>query len=77
MDEWRAYQRLVLSKITEFSDDIKDLRKSVEALKEGHHDSKSEIKVIKSRSSFWGSIGGACTIAVYLFYEWITHKIKT
>lgn len=76
MPEWRDYQMLVLSDLESLKDQTKEIKESLETLKENFHGNKTEIAVLKVKSSLWGSLGGSLTVGLYLFYEWITNTVK-
>lgn len=81
MSEWRDYQKLVLAEIAYLRDDNKDIKEALDELRNSHSltrsESKLEIALLKVKSSFWGTIGGALSLMVYLFFHWVSSKIKT
>jgi hypothetical protein len=72
-DGWGSYERLVLAKLEELSDDIKELRTEV---KTEVKDIRSEqtkqdvaIAMLQVKSGVWGAAAGLLTVAVYIGYS--------
>lgn len=77
MNEWRDYQLLVLSDLENLKEQNKEIKNSLDSINKSLNLSKTEIAVLKVKSSMWGSLGGTLTVALYLFYQWVTSHIKT
>lgn len=77
MNEWRDYQLLVLSDLENLKEQNKEIQKALSMLNKSLHLNKTEIAILKVKSSLWGSLGGSLTVGLYLFYEWVTRHIKT
>lgn len=51
---WSEYRRLVLSELQDLSEQIKELKKSVDA-------ANVNIAMLKVKASMWGALGGLMT----------------
>ena len=66
-DEWRDYQKLVLSELRRLNDNLEKLNNKTQ---QNAHD----IAVMKVRSGFWGSVSGMVTVVIALIVESIFRK---
>lgn len=70
---WGAYERLVLAKLEDLSQDIKELRAEVqEEVKDIRKEQTKQdvnIAMLQVKSGLWGAMAGLVTLALYVGYS--------
>lgn len=65
VEPWSFYQKLVITELQRLNDSAESMRDNISVM-------KTEIQILKVKSSIWGSIGGGLTVFVALVVEWFT-----
>jgi hypothetical protein len=69
---WGAYERLVLAKLEELSDDVKELNQKIdEEVKDIRREQTKQdvaIAMLQVKSGVWGAVAGVVTVALYIGY---------
>ena len=70
---WGSYERLVLAKLEELSEDIKELRTDLqEEVKDIRREQTKQdvaIAMLQVKSGVWGAAAGLVTVALYIGYS--------
>ena len=78
---WGSYERLVLAKLEELSDDIKELRIEVqEEVKDIRREQTKQdvaIAMLQVRSGIWGAAAALVTIGLYVAYALLSGGTPT
>jgi hypothetical protein len=69
---WGSYERLVLSKLEELSEDFKSLNQKIdEEVKDIRREQTKQdvaIAMLQVKSGVWGAVAGLVTVALYIGY---------
>lgn len=77
---WREHQLLVMSKLDDLGESIKELKTSFDAFKSETGNQLAKIKqsaaVHKARSTIFGTLGGSAVILLNTIVEWALKNHK-
>lgn len=67
MDEWKNYQRLVLSELKRHSETMEDIQSHILKM-------ELELEKLKIKSGVWGLMGGLIPVIIAIAIELIVRK---
>ncbi len=67
MDDWKNYQRLVLSELKRHSETLEDIK--IHILK-----TELDLEKLKIKSGVWGLMGGLIPVAIAIAIELLSRK---
>ena len=78
---WGSYERLVLSKLEELSEDVKALNQKIdEEVKDIRREQTKQdvaIAMLNVRSGMWGAAAGLVTVGLYVAYALLSGGAPT